>query len=96
MEGRDKKMKLNDDFGCKSIDEIEKMTDEIDWTATWSKKYPILDAYKNIKGIDTYSQSISKLYDEFKGEFGLNDTDTVLILKDMLYQKFKVEKKKLK
>ncbi|WP_330655438.1 hypothetical protein [Alkaliphilus sp. B6464] len=72
------------------------IVDEIDWTSAWSKKYPILSAYQGIKGIDTYSEKISELYDAFKNEFEFNDSDTVLVLKDILYQKYKIAKKKTK
>ncbi|MBU5676887.1 helix-turn-helix domain-containing protein [Alkaliphilus sp. MSJ-5] len=75
---------------------IEMIVDEIDWTSAWSKKYPILSSYQGIKGIDTYSEKISELYDAFKNEFGFNDSDTVLVLKDILYQKYKIAKKKTK
>jgi len=75
---------------------IEMIVDEIDWTSAWSKKYPILASYQGIKGINTYSEKISELYDTFKNEFGFNDTDTVLVLKDILYQKYKIVKKKTK
>jgi transcriptional regulator with XRE-family HTH domain len=73
---------------------IEMIVDEIDWTSAWSKKYPILASYQGIKGINAYSEKISELYDTFKDEFGFNDSDTVLVLKDILYQKYKVAKKK--
>jgi len=36
------------------------------------------------------------MYEEFKCEFSLNDQDTVLILKDILYKKYKKENKKNK
>lgn len=78
------------------VTSIEMIVDEIDWTGAWSKKYPILASYQNINGINNYSKKISQLYDGFKDEFGFNDTDTVLILKDILYQKYKMEKKKNK
>jgi transcriptional regulator with XRE-family HTH domain len=73
---------------------IEMIVDEIDWTSAWSKKYPILASYQGIKGINAYSEKISELYDTFKDEFGFNDSDTVLVLKDILYQKYTVAKKK--
>lgn len=73
---------------------IEMIVDEIDWTGAWSKKYPILASYQGIKGIYTYSEKISELYDTFKIEFGFDDVDTVLVLKDILYQKYKMAKKK--
>jgi|GEM_PF-45449 len=72
---------------------IEMIVDEIDWTSAWSKKYPILASYQGIEGINTYIEKISKLYDTFKNEFSFNDEDTVLVLKDILYQNFKISKK---
>lgn len=78
------------------ITSIEMIVDEIDWTSAWSKKYPILASYQGIQGINTYCERISKLYDECKTEFNFNDEDTALVLKDILYQKFKTEKKKSK
>jgi transcriptional regulator with XRE-family HTH domain len=76
------------------VTSIEMIVDEIDWTSAWSKKYPILASYQDIKGINTYSEKISELYDTFKNEFDFNDADTVLVLKDILYQKYKMAKKK--
>jgi transcriptional regulator with XRE-family HTH domain len=78
------------------VTSIEIIVDEIDWTSAWSKKYPILSLYQNINGINEYSEKISKLYDNMKKEFGFDVTDTCLVLKDILYQKYKIEKKKLK
>lgn len=78
------------------VTSIEMIVDEIDWTSAWSKKYPILASYQGIKGINTYSDKISELYDTFKNEFGFSDEDTVLVLKDILYQKYKMAKKKTK
>lgn len=78
------------------VTSIEMIVDEIDWTSAWSKKYPILASYQGIEGINTYCEKISELYDTFKNEFNFDDVDTALILKDILYQKYKVEKKKNK
>ncbi|MBL4936835.1 helix-turn-helix transcriptional regulator [Clostridium sp. YIM B02515] len=78
------------------ITSIEMIVDEIDWTGAWSKKYPILASYQGVQGIDTYCEKLSKLYDDCKNEFNFNDEDTVLVLKDILYKKFKFEKNKIK
>ncbi|GAA0716696.1 helix-turn-helix transcriptional regulator [Clostridium malenominatum] len=78
------------------VTSIEMIVDEIDWTSAWSKKYPILASYQGIEGINTYCEKISELYDTLKNEFDFNDVDTVLILKDILYQKYKMAKKKAK
>lgn len=72
----------------------EKVYDKVDWNKVWSKKYPILSNYNSIEGVEKYFDEMNKMYDRFKDEFNLNDTDTVLILKDILYQKYKQENKK--
>ncbi len=77
------------------LSSIEMIVDEIDWTAAWSKKYPILASYPNINGIQKYNEKISEIYNEFKDEFSMNDVDTVLILKDILSQKYLLSKKKI-
>jgi transcriptional regulator with XRE-family HTH domain len=74
------------------VTSIEMIVDEIDWTSAWSKKYPILASYQGIQGINDYCEKISKLYDDFKNEFNFNDQDTGLVLKDILYQKYKKAK----
>ncbi len=75
------------------VTSIEMIVDEIDWTSAWSKKYPILGSYQGIRGMETYYQKVSELYDTFKNDFDFNDTDTALVLKDILYQKYKMAKK---
>ncbi|KJS84435.1 MAG: DNA-binding protein [Peptococcaceae bacterium BICA1-8] len=76
------------------ITSIEMIVDEIDWTSAWSKKYPILATYQGMQGINAYSEKISKLYNDCKNEFNFNDLDTALVLKDILYQKYKTAKTK--
>lgn len=78
------------------VTSIEAIVDEIDWTRAWSTKYPILASYQHTKGIDKYRDNVSELYDAFKDEFNFTDTDTVLILKDILYQKYKTATAKTK
>lgn len=78
------------------VTSIEMIVDEIDWTGAWSKKYPILASYQGMQGINAYCERISRLYDDCKNEFNFNDEDTVLVLKDILYQKYKTAKKKTK
>lgn len=76
------------------VTSIEMIVDEIDWTAAWSKKYPILASYQGMQGINAYCERISQLYDDCKKEFDFDDVDTALVLKDILYQKYKTAKKK--
>lgn len=75
---------------------IEMIVDEIDWTSAWSKKYPILASYQGINGIESYREQISQMYENFKNEFNFSDVDTVLVLKDILYQKYRTVQKKAK
>jgi hypothetical protein len=75
---------------------IEMIVDEIDWSSAWSKKYPILVSYKRMQEINVYCEKIFKLYDDCKNEFDFNDENTALVLKDILHQKYKVEKSKTK
>lgn len=75
---------------------IEMIVDEIDWTGAWSKKYPILASYHGMRGIESYKKQISDIYDNFKTELNSSDMDTVLILKDILYQKYRAVQKKEK
>lgn len=78
------------------VTSIEMIVDEIDWTSAWSKKYPILATYQGMQGINAYCEKISMLYEDCKNEFDFNDVDAVLVLKDILYQKYKMAKKKTK
>ncbi len=77
------------------VTSIEMIVDEIDWTSAWSKKYPILASYQGMQGIETYREQISKMYDACKEQFGFSDADTALVLKDILYQKYRSFKKQI-
>jgi hypothetical protein len=46
------------------------------------------------KNINEYSQKIYELYDTCKSQFGFNDVDNALVLKDILYKKYRMEIKK--
>lgn len=74
---------------------IELIVDEIDWTKAWSSKYPILATYGGIKGIEKYIKAFDETYFSFKNDYpDINETDAFLILKDILYRKYKEVKKK--
>lgn len=67
--------------------------DDIDWTSAWSKKYPILAQYQQQVDIKSYKQRIETLFDDFQMEYHMNETDTILILKDLLYHIYLDRKK---
>ncbi len=73
----------------KEIEKIIKKTDEekesnINWTSAWSKKYPILATYQKEVNIKKYAKEIRKLFNDLEREYGYNELDAMLVLKDIL------------
>ena len=78
----------------KEIEEVIKNTNEekeakIDWTNAWSKKYPVLLTYQNKVDISKYVLEIRKMFNSLQVEYGYNELDSMLILKDILYHEWK-------
>lgn len=71
---------------------MEAMSEQIDWTAAWAGKYPILSAYPSLPGISEYADRIDRLYADFQKTYGMSNQDTVLVLKDLLYRRYKQKK----
>lgn len=67
---------------------IDKTSDEvsrkIDWTNVWSKKYPILATYQNEVKVNNYATELRRLLDDLQKEYGYNELDAMLVLKDIL------------
>ena len=85
------------DIDIKEIEEIIKNTDEekeskINWTNAWSKKYPVLKNYTQQVDISKYSTIIRKLLISLKDNYGFNELDSMLVLKDILYHEWKDNK----
>lgn len=85
------------DIDIKEIEEIIKNTDEekeskINWTNAWSKKYPVLKNYTQQIDISKYSTIIRKLLNSLKDNYGFNELDSMLVLKDILYHVWKDNK----
>ena len=77
------------DLNVTEIQEIiEKTRDDvsskIDWTKAWSKKYPILATYQNEVEINKYERELDRLLEQLKKEYGYNELDAFLVLKDIL------------
>lgn len=77
------------DIDQKEIEEaIENISDEkqqkIDWTSVWGKKYPVLTTYQKTVAISDYATKIQNLLDSLKMQYGYNDLDAMLVLKDIL------------
>lgn len=87
------------DFELSNIQEIIEKTDEeksskIDWTKAWSKKYPVLAEYQSEVKTDYYADELSRLLTRLKNEYGYNDLNAMLVLKDILAQLWKNRKSK--
>lgn len=85
------------DVDLKEIEHIIKNTDEkkeakVDWTNAWSKKYPVLATYQQVVNIDGYASVIRKMLEQLKVDYGYNDLDSMLVLKDILYHEWKDHK----
>lgn len=82
------------------MDMIEKtsdeVTDKIDWTKAWSKKYPILAQYQSMVNIPYYARQLQILLKELQDEYKFNELDSMLVLKDILAHVWKSQSKKQK
>lgn len=70
----------------------EKKEAKVDWTNAWSKKYPVLATYQQVVNIDGYASVIHKMLEQLKIDYGYNDLDSMLVLKDILYHEWKDHK----
>lgn len=77
------------DFEIKEIEEIIENTSEetqkkINWTKAWGKKYPILTTYQQEVEVNDYAIKLKEMLNHLKKEYGYNDIDALLVLKDIL------------
>lgn len=70
----------------------EKTEAKIDWTKAWGKKYPILLKYQDEVNVANYEHRIDKMLDEMRREYGFDEQDAMLVLKDILYNVWKRRK----
>ncbi|MGB4984617.1 MAG: hypothetical protein WBO70_02445 [Erysipelotrichaceae bacterium] len=71
----------------------DELIDKVDWSKAWSKKYPILASYQDIVDKGLYEKQIILMLDDLKNKYGFNELDAMLVLKDLLYQVWKRDKK---
>ncbi|MCI8698816.1 MAG: helix-turn-helix domain-containing protein [Oscillospiraceae bacterium] len=69
------------------------VTDKIDWTSAWGKKYPVLLTYPEKVDPTLYAQELSQMLERLKGESGYNELDAMLVLKDILAKVWQARKK---
>ena len=68
------------------------VTDKIDWTSAWGKKYPVLLTYPEKVDPTLYAQELSQLLERLKWESGYNELDAFLVLKDILAKVWQARK----
>lgn len=62
----------------------DKLTDKIDWTKAWSKKYPILATYQSEVDIERYAIKIGRLLADLQKRYDYDELNAMLVLKDIL------------
>lgn len=77
------------DIDVKEIQEMinkttQEVSDKIDWTNVWSKKYPVLATYQNEVEVDRFAIELKRLLDSLQKEYGYSQLDAFLVLKDIL------------
>ena len=85
------------DVDVKEIEEVIKNTNEEteaknNWTNAWSKKYPVLAKYQDKVDISKYALEIRNLLNSLSKDYGFNELDSMLVLKDILYHEWKDKK----
>lgn len=71
----------------------EKNQDKVNWTKAWSTKYPILKTYQKEVDVQKYANEIRKLFNQLQEEYGYNELDAMLVLKDILAHEYLDNKK---
>lgn len=62
----------------------EEMQKKVDWTKVWGKKYPVLTIYPQEVDISGYAVRLREMLDTLQKEYGYNEMDAFLVLKDIL------------
>lgn len=70
----------------------DEVTSKVDWTQVWSKKYPILAQYQKDVDISFYAAALDKLICDLEKQYGYDDLNAFLVLKDILAVVWKSKK----
>ncbi|WP_325200463.1 helix-turn-helix transcriptional regulator [Oscillibacter sp.] len=70
----------------------EEVSEKIDWTKAWSKKYPVLAQYQSQVDAAPYAAELERLLERLKRDYGYKELDAFLVLKDILAQVWKARK----
>ena len=72
----------------------ENNQNKVDWTKAWSTKYPILKKYQKEVDIPRYATKIRNMFNELQKNYGYNELDAMLVLKDILAHEYLDNNKK--
>lgn len=67
----------------------DKAQEQIDWNRVWSKKYPVLAEYHKTVRVEDYAPALREMLTQLRVTYGYNDTDALLVLKDILARVWK-------
>ena len=70
------------------------VTEKVDWTKAWGKKYPILLSYQSEVDPAPYIQGLGELLDRLEAQYGYGELDAFLVLKDILAKLWQARKKR--
>lgn len=59
---------------------------KVDWTKMWADKYPILVTYQQEVNVSNYVDKLQAMLNSLQAEYGYNDENAFLVLKDILAQ----------
>lgn len=62
----------------------EEVSEKVDWTKAWGKKYPILVNYQSQVVTEFYEKELGILLDDLQNKYEYNEVDAFLVLKDIL------------
>ena len=87
------------DIDVREIQEVidrtsEEVSEKIDWTKAWSRKYPILASYQSEVEINDYAEELNRLLEDLQKKYGYDELNALLVLKDILAVVWKSRKKK--
>lgn len=74
----------------------EAVSDKVDWTKAWGKKYPVLVTYQEKVDTIPYIKALESLLDDLQKKYGYNELDTFLVLKDIMASVWKKRSGKTK
>lgn len=86
LKENDKKIKEIENVISKSDEDI---SDKVNWSKVWSKKYPVLNSYQEVINITKYKVKLRDMLEELKRDYNYSEVDAVLVLKDILYHEMK-------